>query len=201
MKLIKKSERNIDKHLNIKTRGLRNPKKKHHYRYEATPYRDLNILFENLKLNEEDYLLDIGSGKGRICFYANYLFNCKVDGVEADLVTYNESLENLKRFNEKYNKDNKIKFYHDYAEKFLIDPKHNVFFFFNPFSVQLFKRVIYNILNSVKTHYRKITIILAFPFNDYAEFILSLDELVVTFMEEYSDKKDIFNKFIVLTNY
>ncbi len=201
MELLYLSERNVDKKLNIKTRGLKEPTVKNHYRYEATPYKDLNLLFENIKLKETDYLLDIGSGKGRICFYANYLFNCHVEGVEADLSTYNDSLLNLKNFNQKYNKDNKIKFYNEYAEKFLIDPKHNVFFFFNPFDVHLFKKVIYNILVSVKKNHRQITIILAFPFVDYAEFILEIEELVVVYLKEYSKKKDIFNKFLVLRNY
>lgn len=201
MKLLNLSERNVDKKLNIKTRGLKEPTEKNHYRYEATPYRDLNILFENIQLKETDHLLDIGSGKGRICFYVNYLFNCHVEGVEADPSTYNDSLVNLQRFNQKYNKENKIKFINEYAERFLIDPKHNVFFFFNPFDVHLFKKVIYNILASVKRDYREITIILAFPFIDYAEFILEIEELLVVYLEEYSKKKEIFNKFLVLRNY
>lgn len=186
--------------LNIKTRGTRESKNRQHFRYEATPYSDLVLLFEKIKLKSDDFLVDFGSGKGRVCFYSNYLFNNNVVGVEANLHTYHESLLNLTDFSKKFNSDNKINFHYGFAEEFIIEKNHNVFFFFNPFTTHIFKKVLTNITSSIKDNFRNITIILAFPIVEYVDYIINHTNFIVDSYIESKDKKNKLNKFLILRN-
>lgn len=194
------SEKKVDKLLNIKTRGVRNSKNEQHFRYEPTPYSDLYLLFEKIKLKETDHFVDFGSGRGRVCFYTHYLFNCFVSGVEINTTTYHEALLNLNSYNKKYKNQNKIIFYHEYAEEFNITNSQNIFFFFNPFTIPIFKKVIYNIKESLKEYPRDITIILTYPIIEYVSFILEeTDFLVVDYIEANNKNKNL-NKFLILQN-
>lgn len=194
------SEKKLDDLLNIKTRGTRESKTKQHYRYEATPYSDLLLLFEKITLKPTDHLLDFGSGKGRVCFYSHHLFNCFADGIEANLSTYHEALLNLNDYSLKQETNNKIAFHYNYAEKFPINQKYNVFFFFNPFTVQIFKQVLANINSSLKEYRRKIIIILAFPIVEYVSYLLEHTNFIIYDYIEAGNKKDKQNKFLILTN-
>lgn len=196
----KLSERKGDRLLNIKTRGNKSATEKEHYRYEPTPYNDLKLLFNMINLKETDHFVDFGSGKGRICFYTNYLFNCNVVGIEADVVTYHDSLLNLTNFNELHNKDNKVSFHNGYAQEYTISKEQNIFFFFNPFTITIFKQVIKNIENSLKKHPRKVTIILTYPIVEYVSFIIEETNFQVIDYLEAQTKKEKMNKFLILSN-
>lgn len=200
MKKITLSDKKTDKFLNIKTTGTRNNKDKHHFRYEATPYSDLFLLFEKLKLKETDRFVDFGSGRGRVCFYVHHLFNCFVYGIEINTSTYHEALLNLQNYNLKHTNNNKINFYLDYAEEYIINENENIFFFFNPFTVQIFKKVIYNIKESVKDNPREVTIILTYPIVDYVSFILQETDFIVVDYIEFNKVNKNRNKFIIFKN-
>lgn len=193
------SERKIDRLLNIKTRGTRNPKEKDHFRYEATPYKDLLLLFDKLKLTKDDHFVDFGSGKGRVCFLVDHLYNATTYGLEINRETYHDALLNLTDYKE-HKKDVRINFINEYAEKYNILDKQNVFFFFNPFTVNIFEDVIKNIIDSLNKHKRKITIILTYPIVDYVEFILTNTNFIVVDYIEAQNKKEKRNKFIILSN-
>lgn len=194
------SEKKVDKLLNIKTRGVRNSKNEQHFRYEPTPYSDLYLLFEKIKLKESDHFVDFGSGRGRVCFYTHYLFNCSVYGIEINTTTYHEALLNLSSYNKEHNDHNKISFFHEYAEEYEIKISQNIFFFFNPFTIPIFKKVIYNIIESLKESPRDITIILTYPIIEYVSFILEkTDFLVVDYIEANKKNKNL-NKFLILQN-
>lgn len=200
MKKITLSEKKSDLLLNIKTRGVRNSVKKQHFRYEPTPYSDLFLLFEKVILKDKDYFVDFGSGKGRVCFYVNYLFNCHTDGIEINLTTYHEALLNLETYNLKHKNKNILRFHLEYAENYIIEPLQNIFFFFNPFEVTIFKKVIYNITKSIADYPREITIILTYPIVEYVSFILEeTDFVVVDYIEANNINKN-RNKFIILKN-
>lgn len=198
MEKITLSEKKTDTLLNVKTRGVRNSQEKDHFRYEPTPYSDLYLLFNKLKLKETDYFIDFGSGKGRVCFYVHYLYNCHVKGIEINLPTYHEALLNLDTYNQKHQNNKKINFYHQYAEDYKIKPTDNIFFFFNPFIVQIFKKVIYNILNSLEKNNRDITIILTYPIIEYVNFILEKTSFEVIDYIEANELNKNRNKFIIL---
>lgn len=194
------SERKKDKLLNIKTTGIISSQEKDHFRYEPTPYSDLYLLFTKLKLKETDHFVDFGSGRGRVCFYVHYLFNSSVYGIEINLSTYHESLLNLQNYNKKHQNNNKINFINAYAEDYEIKNHENIFFFFNPFTVKIFKKVIYNITLSLKKYPRNITIILTYPIVEYVSFILQETDFVVKDYIEFNKLHKDRNKFIILEN-
>src|SRR5690554_1854039 len=200
MEKLTKSDKKTDKFLNIKTTGTRNNKDKHHFRYEATPYSDLYLLFQKVTLNESDHFVDFGSGRGRVCFYVHHLFNCYTYGIEINLSIYHEALLNLESYSGKHDSNDKIQFLMEYAENYEIKEFQNVFFFFNPFTVQIFKKVIYNIIESVNKHPREITIILTYPILDYVSFILQETDFVVVDYIEFNHINKDRNKFIILQN-
>lgn len=160
--------------LNIKTSGIQQIDDKfyHYNRYEPTDYRALDLLFSNYDLLETDSIVDFGSGKGRLMFYINYEFNSKVTGIEMNFNYIRESLENKESYLKKYKKkEDKITFLNILAEDYEVSKEDTKFYFFNPFSIQIFMKVIDNILDSVDDYYRKIDIVLYYPSEDYIYYL------------------------------
>lgn len=167
-------DRLIDKDLNIKTIGLRDwsdPKTLYN-RYEGTPYRALDSLLRAYEINERDKIVDFGCGRGRVIFYIYNKSKPSMVGIEAHDLTYEEALENKGRYlkNSK-NKDISIEFKHILAENYEIDEDANIFYFFNPFSIKIFRLVVANILESFNRKTRTIDLILYYPFPDYRSYM------------------------------
>jgi len=167
-------EKYYDELLNIKTVGDQNGFNEsfHYHRYEPTPYHDLERLFHQYKLASDDCIVDFGCGKGRLNFYINYMFNASVVGIEMNENFYQEAIENRERYIEKTGRSiEKIHFQCCLAEEYIITPLNNRFYFFNPFSIQIFMNVINNILMSVEKYDRKIELILYYGSDDYIYFL------------------------------
>jgi SAM-dependent methyltransferase len=164
-----------DKLLHIKTgqdKKLAYPDSFHYNPYEPTPYSTLEALSENYSLNANDHVVDFGSGKGRLPFYIHHFHSASVIGVEMDVVMVEKSLGNLnnyKRFMQK--KENTIEFFPCLAEEYMIDLQDNCFYFFNPFSTEIFGKVVNNILKSVEKKKRTVDIILYYPNGDYIYYL------------------------------
>ncbi|MCL6574477.1 MAG: class I SAM-dependent methyltransferase, partial [Bacillus sp. (in: Bacteria)] len=138
-----------DKLFNIKTSGDQEGinKSLHYHRYEATPYSALEELFSNYRLHSSDHFVDFGCGKGRLNFYIHHLFNAMVVGVEMNEAYYQKAVKNRISYLKKTNSGkDKIHFCCCLAEEYQIDPLDNRFYFFNPFSLQIFRKIINNIL-------------------------------------------------------
>ncbi|RBW69591.1 class I SAM-dependent methyltransferase [Bacillus taeanensis] len=167
-------EKTYDELLNINTRihqkGFNNSS--HYHRYEATPYEALETLFENYEVKSSDRVVDFGCGKGRLNFYIHYFYKASVVGVEMNEVFYNEAIENKNNYFKKvkHSKDD-IQFCCCYVEEYQIDSLDNRFYFFNPFSVQIFMKVVNNILLSVEQAAREVEIILYYGSEDYVYFL------------------------------
>lgn len=167
----------IEKHdrlLNIDTdKGQKGFHKSFHYhRYEPTPYKGLEQLFLHYKLKGSDRLVDFGCGKGRLPLFVNYLFHTSVVGVEMDRRFYEVAVKNRTRYISKTKRNgNQIIFHHCLAEDYPINSADNRFYFFNPFSVQIFMKVINNILHSVEKTERNIELILYYVTEDYLHFL------------------------------
>jgi SAM-dependent methyltransferase len=160
--------------LNIKTGEVQKvfSKSVHYHRYEPTPYSALEALFTQYEVKSSDHIVDFGCGKGRLNFFLYYLFHSTVVGIEINENFYQDALENQKRFLKKYkNSEDKIQFLHCKAEKYKIQPEDNRFYFFNPFSIQIFMKIINLILLSVEQSEREIDLILYYPSNDYIYFL------------------------------
>ncbi|MEH7885765.1 methyltransferase [Bacillus sp. JJ1609] len=165
-----------DKMLNIRTAGNQAGfhKSLHYHRYEPTPYSALESFFKEYNLNAKDTIVDFGCGKGRLNFFLNYLFNSNVIGIEMNEAFYIEAIENKDRYLKNYNsRAEKIEFVCCLAEEYKIGPTENCFYFFNPFSVQIFISVINNILLSVEENSREVDIILYYPSEDYIYYLES----------------------------
>ena len=81
-------------------------------------------------------------------------------------------INNKKNYLKNYNKEkNKIEFLNIFAEEYKISSTDNKFYFFNPFSVQLFMKVINNILISLEKSPRDIDLILYYPSDEYIYYL------------------------------
>ena len=167
-------EQYYEKLLNIKTSGEQKifNDSLHYHRYEPTSYSALEILSKQYKFTAENNIVDFGCGKGRLNFYINHFWGSTVTGIEMNTFFYKEAMENKRDYLKK-NKNNKnnINFLNCFAEEYNITVKDDIFYFFNPFSVQIFAKVISNILISVEKHERIVDVILYYPSDDYIYFL------------------------------
>lgn len=160
--------------LNIKTLGeqMGFNQSIHYHRYEPTPYSALKTLFDQYKLTSSDRVVDFGCGKGRLNFYVHHLYNAFVTGVEMNEIFYLAAMENRNHYLKKNKKAiDKVQFYLCLAEDYEIDPSDNKFYFFNPFSLPIFIKVINRILLSNEQSPREIELILYYPSEDYIYYL------------------------------
>lgn len=167
-------ERDYDALLNIKTvgdqRGFNDSF--HYHRYEPTPYRALEILCKHYELKSSDSIVDFGCGKGRLNFYFHHLYHASVVGIEMNELFYQEAMENCRNYMKKHkSSEDKIHFHCCLAEEYQISPSDNHFYFFNPFSIQIFMKIINNILISVEQSVRDVELVLYYPSEDYIYFL------------------------------
>lgn len=194
------AERKQDKLLGIRTVGIREWKdsKVHYNRYEATPYKALNSLFKHYKFNKTDKVVDFGCGRGRVAFYIHNHFHIPVTGIEVNDKTFEEALDNKARYRFKAKDISApIKFNYGLAEHYKIDKSENCFYFFNPFSVQIFKKVVRNILYSVEKDLRTVDLILYYPIEEYKEFLKTCTPFTIINKIRIPGTRDIREKFII----
>jgi hypothetical protein len=140
--------------------------------YQATYYRDLVTLFDQVSMEPEDTLVDFGCGLGRVIFYGNSRHYCRTVGVEANPDIFAGLMDNVKRYQSKFLEQEERMFFHNMsAEQYEIQPEDNYFYFFNPFSGGIFKRVVENIIESAKKHPRNVNIMLYYPTFEYQKII------------------------------
>jgi SAM-dependent methyltransferase len=166
-------EPNYDVLLNIETEGNQRGYNKsfHYHRYEPTPYHALERLFAEYELTSSDHIVDFGCGKGRLNFFIHYLFHASVTGVEMNEKLYEEAMENKANYLIKAKNKGEIQFQCCLAEKYEINPLDNTFYFFNPFTIPIFWKIINNILVSVEKNKREVDVILYYPSEDYIYFL------------------------------
>lgn len=167
-------EQYYEKLLNIKTSGEQKifNESIHYHRYEPTSYSALEALSKQYKFSAEDCIVDFGCGKGRFNFYINHFFNSSVTGIEMNNFFYKEANVNKKNYYQKNkNKKDNINFLNCFAEGYNINSFDNKFYFFNPFSMQIFAKVIKNILDSREVYERTVDVILYYPSKDYVYFL------------------------------
>ncbi|GGH86210.1 SAM-dependent methyltransferase [Pullulanibacillus pueri] len=167
-------EHYYDKVLNIKTafKPMRVPKNKHYHPYEPTPYEGLEALFKAYEIRHKGRIVDFGCGMGRINFYLHYFFKVSVIGVEMNEGLYSSAKENLKGYAKKYKVSNEeLQFFNCQAEDYAITPLDSQFYFFNPFSIEVFKRIVNHILVSYEEAPREMDVLLYYPSENYTYFL------------------------------
>ncbi|MEQ8199510.1 MAG: SAM-dependent methyltransferase [Clostridiaceae bacterium] len=175
-------EQSYEKQLNIKTSGEQKifNESIHYNRYEPTSYSALEILSEQYEFTADDSVVDFGCGKGRLNFYINHFFGSAVTGIEMNTFFYKEAIDNKREYLKKHKKKkDSINFLNIFAEKYNINPSDNKFYFFNPFSSQIFIKVLGNILTSVEEYERTVDVILYYPSDEYMYFLENITPFVL----------------------
>lgn len=176
------NEQYFDALLHIKTGGVQKgfTRSVHYHRYEPTPYSALETLFQEYELNRDDRIVDFGCGKGRLLFYLHHFFRPTVVGVEMNETFYQVAVENRKRyFKSDKSGEDQIQLYSCLAEEYPIHPLDNRFYFFNPFTIQIFMKIVNNILLSVEESKREVELVLYYPPEDYIYFLESNTSFVL----------------------
>lgn len=157
-------ETQYEKFLGIKTNEetiiLGNTKKLKYSLYEASEYEGLEQIFDLIPLSAEDTLVDFGCGMGRVLFYCNQRFFCKVKGIEYDKKIFDKLLDNTEFYHVRFGgQRDKFTLLNMKAEEYAIAPEDSCFYFFNPFAKGILEDVLGKILKSVEAHRRKVTIV------------------------------------------
>lgn len=168
------NEQQYDKYLNINTVGFQYgfPKLAKYHRYEPTPYSGLDQLFEVYELPKNAHFLDIGCGKGRVPIYVHHRFDIPVTGIEMDQKFFTEAEHNAEHYFKKTKKKHSsIQFLNCLAEAYEITNNDNVFFFFNPFSIHVFRQFMDQVFESLARNPRLVDIILYYPSPEYMQYL------------------------------
>ncbi|KAA0546257.1 class I SAM-dependent methyltransferase [Bacillus sp. BGMRC 2118] len=167
-------EVDYEKRLGIHTSGEQKGflKSIHYHRYEPTPYVAIEELLRHYDIRSNDGVVDFGCGKGRLNFIIHYVCNATVTGIEMNEAFYQEALHNVESYKLKTRRRvNNLQFYCCLAEEYTINPQDTVFYFFNPFTVQIFIKVVNQILRSVEEVNRTVDIVLYYPSTDYIFYL------------------------------
>lgn len=176
-----------DKLLKIKTSGRDDLRADtYRYPYEPTPYEVLERLASSGYIGKKDVVLDYGCGKGRVEFFLSYQTRAKTIGIEYDETIYAKALENQKSAAV----GGKTVFLLQNAENYEVLEEVNRCYFFNPFSVELLRKVMARILDSFYANPREILLFFYYPSEEYISYLMTMDQLV--FLDEI-DCRDLFN--------
>ncbi len=167
-------EHSWDKLLQIKTTGRDETNADaYHHPYEPTPYSVLERLADSGLIGSEDVVLDYGCGKGRVDFFLSYQINAKTIGIEYDARIYECALNNQSSALSKA----KAEFILANAEVYRVPNEVNRCYFFNPFSVEVLRKVMARIVESYYENPREIFLFFYYPADEYISYLMTVDEL------------------------
>ena len=168
------NESTWDKLLQIKTTGRDDSNSdQYRYPYEPTPYRVLERFANSGFIHKRDVVLDYGCGKGRVDFFLSYQTKANTIGVEYDERIYQSALENQKTAVS----GGRSEFVLTRAEEYKVPSEVNKFYFFNPFSVELLRKVIARIIESYYERPREALLFFYYPSEEYISYLMTVDEL------------------------
>ena len=167
-------ENTWDKLLQIKTTGRDDSNADiYRYPYEPTPYGVLERLANSGLIRKKDVVLDYGCGKGRVDFFLSYQTKAKTIGGEYDERIYQGAIENQKTAVS----GERVVFVLARAEAYEVPAEVNRCYFFNPFSVELLRKVVARILESYYDSPREILLFFYYPSEEYISYLMTVDEL------------------------
>ena len=166
-------EQQWDKKLKVQTCGrIDAHADAYHYPYEPTPYVVLERLAESGYIGRESHLLDYGCGKGRVGFYLNHTVGCRSMGIEYERAIYEAAMDNKKSYGE----NRGVNFDFANAETYKVG-EADVFYFFNPFSAEILRSVMAQILEAFYENLRTMRLFFYYPNDAYMAYLMSVDEL------------------------
>ena len=162
-----------DKRLQIKTAGRdATNADQYHHPYEPTPYCVLERLADSGWIGQEDVVLDYGCAKGRVGFFLSERTKAKTIGIEYDDRIYAGALENQKSAGK-----TKAEFVLTRAEEYAVPPDVTCCYFFNPFSVEILRKVMARILESYYEAPREMLLLFYYPADEYISYLMNVEEL------------------------
>ena len=168
------NENTWDKLLHIKTTGRDDSHSdQYRYPYEPTPYPVLERLANSGLIRKKDVILDYGCGKGRVDFFLSYQTKAKTIGIEYDERIYRGALDNQKTAVS----GARTEFTLVRAEEYEVPEEVNRFYFFNPFSVELLRKVMARIIESYYKNPREAFLFFYYPSDEYVSYLMTVDEL------------------------
>ena len=171
---MRNNENTWDKLLQIKTTGRDDSNSdQYRYPYEPTPYSVLERLANSGLISKKDVVLDYGCGKGRVDFFLSYQTKANTIGIEYDKRIYQSALENQTTTVS----GTKTEFVLARAEEYEVPSKVNRCYFFNPFSVELLRKVMARIIKSYYEKPREIFLFFYYPSEEYISYLMTVDEL------------------------
>ena len=163
-----------DEILQIQTSGRDDTNSdEYRYPYEPTPYCVLERLTACGFFGKNDMVLDYGCGKGRVGIFLSHQTDTSTIGIEYDERIYQSALENKKTALLSAKAD----FVWTRAEEYEVPPEVNRCYFFNPFSVEILRKVMARIIESYYMNPREILLFFYYPSDDYMCYLMTVDEL------------------------
>lgn len=168
------NETTWDRLLHIKTTGRDDSNADQFcYPYEPTPYCVLERLANSGLIRKKDVVVDYGCGKGRVDFFLSYQVKAQTIGIEYDERIYQSAIENQKSAAA----GGRTQFLLARAEEYQLPPEVNHCFFFNPFSVEILRKVMDQILTSYEENPREIFLFFYYPSDEYISYLMTVDQL------------------------
>lgn len=168
------NENTWDKLLQIKTTGRDDSNAdQYNYPYEPTSYSVLERLANSGLIRKKDVVLDYGCGKGRVDFFLSYQTRANTIGIEYDERIYQGAIANQKAAVS----GGRTRFELANAETYVVPPDVNRCYFFNPFSVELFRKVTARIMESYYEYPREILLFFYYPSDEYVSYLMTAVEL------------------------
>ena len=168
------NENTWDKLLQIKTTGRDDSNSdRYRYPYEPTPYSVLERLANSGFIRKKDVVLDYGCGKGRVDFFLSYQTKANTIGIEYDERIYQHTMKNQKTAVSRA----RTEFLLARAEEYEISSEVNRCYFFNPFSVELLRKVMARIIESYYEKPREVFLFFYYPSEEYISYLMTVDEL------------------------
>ena len=172
--------------MKIKTSGRDDSRSdQYRYPYEPTPYSVLERLAGSGYIRKSNCLLDYGCGKGRVDFFLSYQTRCRSVGVEYDSRIYKTVCENKRHAVS----GSRTEFVMGNAENYVVPAEVDRVFFFNPFSVEILRKVLAKIEDSYYENPRELLLFFYYPSEEYLSCLMTEEQLL--FYDEI-DTRDLF---------
>ena len=130
--------------------------------------------------------MDYGCGKGRVDFFLSYQTRCRSIGIEYNERIYAKAVENK----ETAISAERVNFIVVNAEQFSLPVEVDRIYFFNPFSLEILRKVMARIRESYYEKPRRMQLYFYYPSEEYMAYLMTVEEL--TFLDEI-DCRDLFS--------
>lgn len=128
-------------------------------RYSPTPVRTVrNALSRCDVRHEEVTFVDVGCGKGRVMLLATEFPFRRIVGVEASAALCDIARSNVEKASRTRDRCNRIEVVHADATRFGIPDDAGLFYFYEPFSVDVSVAVLERIEDSIQQHPRSVVL-------------------------------------------